>query len=146
MRKIILIILPFAFCLLPFATCSVPNLESGECQQARDPVKRFYSYHFGNDMKNSPENVKKLSEFLSADLQKQLENQPETATDYFTQTDDYPKAFRAGGCETIAPDRAGFGILLFWKDDTRSEQRKINVEVVKENEKWLVDKVSKAAE
>ena len=121
-------------------------MQSNECQQAVDPLKRFYSYHFGSDMKNSAGDLKDRAEFLSGNLQKQLENQPETATDYFTQTDDYPKAFRVGGCETVAPDRARFGILLFWRDDTRSEQRKINVEVVKENEKWLVDKVSKADE
>ncbi len=139
-------LLTFAFCLLNFTACSIPNLQSDECQQAVDPLKNFYSYHFGGDMKNSADDLKKRSEFLSGNLQKRLENQTNTAVDYFTQTDDYPKAFRVGGCETVAPDRAKFGILLFWKSENRSEQRKINVEVVKENEKWLVDKVSKADE
>jgi hypothetical protein len=34
-----------------------------------------------------------------------------------------------------------FQVVLFWKDDTRSEQREIKVETVKRNDKWLIDKV-----
>ena len=33
-------------------------------------------------------------------------------------------------------------ILLFWKDDARSEQREIKVEAVKQNDKWLINNIS----
>ena len=79
--------------------------------------------------------------FLSGDLMRQLSAQTETATDYFTATEDYPKAFRIGECETVAPNRAVFQIVMFWKDDTRNEQREIKVEAVKENDKWLVNRI-----
>src|SRR6185369_10674358 len=52
----------FYFLLFTFAfwltACSVPNLEQPECTDSRLTVKEFYSYHFGNDMKFSQENLK----------------------------------------------------------------------------------------
>jgi len=72
-----------------------------------------------------------------------LSNQPESAADYFTATDDYPKAFRVGVCKIIEPEkRVNFQILLFWKDDNRNEQREMNVEIVNEKDEWLVNKVA----
>lgn len=128
----------FAFCL---CVCCVPVLEKPECAEARNAVREFYSFHFAGDLKPSAENLKQNEKFLSNNLKKQLERQPETATDYFTQTDDYPKTFRVGECEIISPQKAVLGVLLFWKTETRSEQREIKVETVKENDQWLIDKV-----
>ena len=145
MRKLVLI-LPFALCLFAFSACSIPNLESGECQQAREPLKRLYSFHFGNEMQPSEKYYEDRKEYLTPSFGNFVSKQITDKRDLFTLEEDYPKAFRVGVCETIAPDRTRFGVLLFWKDDTRSEQRKINVEMVKENEKWLLDKVERAAE
>ncbi|MGI8787073.1 MAG: DUF3828 domain-containing protein [Pyrinomonadaceae bacterium] len=131
-----------AFLLLAFAACSIPNLEKPECKEARDTLKEFYSFHFGGDMKPSKENLQPQEKFLTEELKRDLAAQPVGATDYFTQTDDYPKAFRVGGCEIISPTKTVFEVVLFWKSETRSEQREIKVEAVKENEKWLVNKVS----
>ncbi len=145
MRKIILIILPFAFCLFTFS-CSIPNLESNECQQARDPLKRFYSYHFGSEMQPSEKYYETRREYLTASFGNFVSKKITDKRDFFTLEQDYPKAFRVGGCETIEPNRVKFEVLLFWKDDTRSEQKKISVEMIKEDEKWLIDGVSRAAE
>ncbi len=122
-------------------SCSIPNLEKPECVGSRETVKQFYSFHFGNELKPNLENLKKSENLLTQRLFEELNNQNETANDYFTQTDDYPKAFRVGGCEVVSQNKTVFEILLFWKDDTRNEQREIKVETVKENEKWLIDKV-----
>lgn len=138
------LILASTFLLL--TNCSVPSLESEECRQARDTVKRFYSYHFASDMKTAAADLENRAEFLSADLKKNLEDRANSPTDYFTQTDDYPKAFRVGTCENISQERVNFGVLLFWKDDTRNEQRKMNVEAVNQGGKWAIDKVAPAAE
>jgi Protein of unknown function (DUF3828) len=120
---------------------SVPNLEQSECTQARNRVKEFYSYHFGNNMKPSGENLRQREKFLTADLNRQLQQQNDTARDYFTQTDDYPKAFRVGACEVISPEKVVLEVLLFWKDDVRSQQHGIKVEAVKEDNNWLINKV-----
>ena len=123
-------------------SCSVPVLESPECIEARNTVKEFYSYHFDADMKPSAENLKQRQRFLSPELITRLSTLGETQKDYFTGTSDYPKAFRIGGCEAVSPQkRTVFGVLLFWKTDSREEQREIKVEAVKENDRWLIDKV-----
>jgi hypothetical protein len=135
------LLLPFAFCLFIFA-CSIPNLEKPECTEARDAVREFYSFHIGNDIKPSAENLKLREKFLSKKLLETLSVSKETEKDYFTATPDYPRAFRVGSCEVVSPDKTVLGVLLFWRDDTRSEQREVKVEAVRENEKWVIDKVS----
>jgi hypothetical protein len=134
----------FTFCLLlsAFAACSIPNLEKPECTAARQTVKEFYSFHFGGEMKPSKENLQKREKFLSDELKRALAA-PETgtATDYFTRTDDYPKAFRIGECAAANENRVVFQVVLFWKDDARSEQREVRVEAVKQNGKWLINSV-----
>jgi hypothetical protein len=126
----------------PFSIgCSIPNLEKPECAAARQTVREFYSYHFGNDMKPSEENLRQREKFLTARLKQNLAAQSDGKKDYFTETDDYPKAFRVGSCEAASTDKTVFEVVLFWKDDTRSEQREIKVETVKQNDKWLINKV-----
>ncbi len=136
--KVILCLSLSAFCLL---SCSIPNLEKPECTDARQTVKEFYSYHFGNDMKPSKENLKEREKFLSADLKQTLAAQPETTTDYFTATDDYPKAFRIGECAVTNENITVFQIVLFWKSDTRSQQSEVKAELIKQNDKWLVNRI-----
>lgn len=135
------------FCLLLTACCSlncgsVPNLEAAECTESRGVVKEFYSYHFGNEMRFSQENLKQREKFLTPEFYKSLQQGVQTDADVLTTNNtDFPKAFRVGKCEVAAPDKTNFEVLLFWRDDTRTEQRAINVEVVKQGDKWLVNKI-----
>lgn len=139
-RKVIFsFLLLGVFCLL--TNCSQPVLESSECIASRDSVKRFYSFHFGNDMKTSAKNLEKREKYLSNELKDKLANKTETAKDYYTQTADYPKAFRVGKCEISDKNRTKFEILLFWRTEEKNIQREIDVEAVKENNKWLINKV-----
>jgi len=132
----------FAFCFSLFASaCSVPNLEKPECIAARQTVREFYSYHFGNQMKPSKENLREREKFLSDELNRELSAQPETEKDYFTATNDYPKAFRIGECQAIADNKTVFQVVFFWKDDVRNEQREIKVEAIKETGKWLINRI-----
>lgn len=131
----------FVVLVLFAASCSVPNLEDPVCSESRTAVRQFYSFHFGNDMHPSPENLKQREKFLTAGLIKTISASNETKVDYFTGTGDYPKAFRLGTCKVVSPAQTEFQVLLFWRDDTRSEQKEVTVEAVKENDKWLVDKV-----
>ena len=124
------------------SSCRVPNLEKPQCTAARDSVKRFYSYHFGTDMRPSPENLKARQDFLTSELIKSLSLSNETARDYFTATDSYPKAFRVGECKSDADNRVTLQIILLWRDDTRSEQKEVHVETTRVGDKWLINKVS----
>lgn len=132
-------LLPFAFSL--FAACSVPNFESAECTASRGVVREFYSYHFGGEMRFSAENLKTREKFLTPEFVQSLRNL-QTENDVFTTSNtDYPKAFRVGGCQTVEPSKTSIEVLLFWKTDERTEQKAINVEVVKQADKWLVNKI-----
>lgn len=131
----------FSIFHFPFSiACSVPNLEKPECAAARQTVKEFYSLHFGNDMQPSEEYLKKRERFLTADWKFFVSKNLRLKHDYFTLTEDYPKAFRVGECEAIAPDKTVFQVVFFWKDDTRDEQRETRVEMIKENDQWLINR------
>ncbi len=126
-----------AFCLL---SCSIPNLEKPECTEARLTIKEFYSLHFGNEMKPSEEYLVKREKYLTDNMKFFISKNLRDKHDYFTLTEDYPKAFRIGECEVIESNKTVFQVVFFWKDDTRSEQREARVEVIKENGKWLINK------
>jgi hypothetical protein len=139
-QNLILTVCIFNFALF-FSSCSVPNLEKPECTEARQTMKDFYSFHFGNEMQFTPENLRQRERFLSVDLTKNLQAVP-VATDPFTLTNDAPKAFRIGACEVIEPGKkANFEVLLFWRRNDQNEQREIRVETIKENDKWLINKI-----
>jgi hypothetical protein len=146
-RVLVSCLLLFTFSLLP--ACSIPNLEEQDCREARDRIREFYSFHFGNDMNLSEENIKLREKFLTARLRADILNDaitlPVKTTEYFTAapTDDLPKAFRIGECKVIQPGmEVQFDVLLFWKDDTRTEQKHVLTSLKKENENWLIDSVS----
>ncbi len=138
-RFSVLCLLAFVFCL---ASCgSVPNLEEPQCTASRLTVKEFYSYHFGNDMKFSQENLKPLEKFLTPEYFKSLQNVT-TENDIFTTNNlDFPKTFRVGKCTIVEPAKTNMEVVLFWRDDKRSEQKVITAEVVKQNDKWLINKI-----
>jgi hypothetical protein len=133
-------------CLLLTAFCSlncgsIPNLEVPECTEARGTVKEFYSYHFGNEMRFSQDNLRQREKFLTPEYIKSLQN-VQTENDVFTTNNtDFPKAFRVGKCEVVDPAKTNIEILLFWKTDTRTEQKAIKTEVVREGDKWLINRI-----
>ena len=129
-------------CALFISSCSIPSLEKPECTAGRDVVKRFYSFHFGHDMSPSPENLKAREPFLTDDLINLLSGFGDVKKDYFTATEDYPKAFRVGECTVDSTDRATLQVVLLWRDDNRSEQKEVRVETVQTSGKWLIGKVS----
>ena len=131
----------FTFYFLLATACSIPNLEAPECTESRGVVKELYSYHFGNEMRFSQENLRQREKFLTPELYKNLQKSPADADVFTTNNTDFPKAFRVGKCEVAEPTKTNFEVLLFWKTDTRSEQKAINVEVVKQGDKWLVNKI-----
>ena len=105
-------------------------------------VKSFYSFHLGNEIRPSENTLEKRAKYLSANLIQTLKKQAKTDFDYFSQTNDYPKASRVGACKTISKTRASFGVLLFWRKSDKNIQREIKVEAVKEKDQWLIDKAS----
>ena len=127
--------------LFPLLACSIPNLEEPECTAARGEVKEFYSYHFGNEMRFSAENLAPREKFLTPEFAGGLRGQEIDGDPFTTGNTDYPKAFRIGACKVVDPAKTDVEILLFWRDDVRNEQREIHAEVVKRGDAWLIDKI-----
>jgi hypothetical protein len=119
----------------------MPTIERQECISSRENVKHFYSFHFGNEMVFSPSNLKARERFLTKQFASWLATRTGAGDPFTTGTEDLPKAFRIGECKVRSTDRTSLQVLLFWKDDARTEQREIFVEAVKEEDYWLVDKV-----
>lgn len=132
----------FILCL-GLSRCSIPSLESPDCAAARDGVKQFYSFHFGNDMHPSKENLKARQKYLTPELFRSLDAATETPTDYFTESDVPPKTFKIAKCTLNGSDNANVEVQLYWRDDTHTEQKEVQVKAVKNGDTWLVDNVSK---
>ena len=131
--------------LVAFGTtaCSIPSLESPACTESKNAVREFYYYHFGNDMKFSAVGLKHREKFLTVAFAKAVAGSPEGTDPFTTASDDIPKAFRVGDCREISPERTESSVLLFWRNDDRTEQREIKVEAVDKNDTWLVDTISR---
>lgn len=122
--------------------CSVPNLETPACVESRDIVREFYSFHFGNGLAFSPESLKQRERFLTLGLSSRLATQPEGADPFTTGTTDFPKAFRVGECTELSEGQTAFQVLLFWRDDNRTEQKTIHVQALESADKWLINNVN----
>jgi hypothetical protein len=135
----------FGFCLLLSAfcqlNCGLPNLESPECADAREAAREFYSFHYANDIAMSPDNLKLREKYLTPELYQELTgNRPQK--DYFTDSDTPPKAFKVAGCRITNPNQADIGVHLFWKpNEPTTIQREANVEVIRQRDRWLINKV-----
>jgi len=117
-------------------------LEGAECSEARDAVRQFYSFHFGNDMRPSPENLKMRERFLTPELASELKYAPPSARDYFTATEQAPKTFKIGTCEASDPTHTRFQVQLYWRDDIETVQKEVHAEAVKTGDAWLINKVT----
>ena len=128
---------------LAATACSIPNLATPECAEAKPAVREFYSFHFGNDMTYTKENLAAREKFITPRFRDEIAARQITAGDPFTvNNDDLPRAFRVGECRTISADRVSFDVLVFWKDDARTDQKTVRIEAQKVGDDWLIDKVS----
>lgn len=125
------------------AACSIPTLESPACTESKNAVREFYSYHFGNEMKFSAQGLKQRAKFLTPEFAEAVGGSPENTDPFTTGTDDLPKAFRVGECKEISPEKTQISMLIFWRDETRTEQREIKIEAIDKNDSWLVNNISK---
>ena len=142
----ILLGLCIVHCALCIAACSIPVLEAPQCTDASLAVKQLYSYHFGNDMTPSAENLKARQKYLTGDLYESLAAKQSGKMDYFTKSDEYPKTFKIGKCDLKDPDHVDLQVQLYWVQERGSKidttQREVQVDAVKQGDHWLIDSVS----
>lgn len=138
LRSLILAVAAFVF-----AGCSMPSLETPACTESKNAVREFYSFHFGNEMRFSAQGLKNREKFLTPEFAATVRNSAENIDPFTTGTDDLPKAFRVGECKEISPEKTQVSVLLFWRDESRTEQREIKVEAIDKNDSWLVNNISR---
>lgn len=133
------------FCILNlsflFSNCRLYSLEAIECTEARLAAKQFYSFHFGNEMRPSAENLRSREKFLTPRYFAALSASKEDLLDQFTLTEEYPKTFKIGECKSENATNADLQIQLYWRDDFTTVQQEVVANMVKENGKWLLDGV-----
>ncbi|MGB4990208.1 MAG: hypothetical protein WBO10_13285 [Pyrinomonadaceae bacterium] len=121
--------------------CGIPNLESPACSEARVAAKQFYSFHFGNEMRPSAENLKARERFLTQAFYESLAAANESKTDIFTASEDPPTTFKIGECKVIDKTKTDIQVQIYWRDDAQTVQKEVHVETVKTGEDWLINKV-----
>ena len=89
----------------------------------------------------SAENLELRKKFLTPELSQKLASSPEGSDPFTIGKGELPRAFRVGECTVVSPTETEFQVLLFWRDETRTEQREITVGAAKQNDKWLIEKV-----
>jgi hypothetical protein len=124
------------------ASCSIPNLQPEECTEARPAVREFFSFHFGNEMSFSQEGLALRERFLTPRFTAELKTRMGTADPFTVNSDDVPRAFRVGQCVSPDPAHTVFDVLVFWRDNQRTDQRTIRVEAAKTGDAWLIDRVN----
>ncbi len=131
-------ILNFSFLIY---SCRLYSLEPLECTEARVVAKQFYSFHFGNEMRPSLENLRSRERFLTPRFFSALTASGEGSLDQFTLTENYPKSFKIGECRADTATNVDLQIQLYWKDDYTTVQQEVVANMVKEGGKWLLDGV-----
>lgn len=124
-------------------TGSIPNLDQPECAESRDVVKKFYSIHFDGEMRFSKENLRAKARFLTPEFLKSIEDL-RTENDLFTSdSTDFPRAFRLGACRVIDSRKTLIEVLIFWRTTDESRQQSIMAEVIKQNDVWLINRITR---
>jgi hypothetical protein len=93
-------------------------------------------------MHPSIDSLEARRQFLTAGLFRSLSEGVAGETDYFTASEQYPKAFRVGKCDLKNAGSADVQVLLFWRNDERNEQKELAVSTIRKEGAWLIDKVS----
>ncbi|MFN2500995.1 MAG: hypothetical protein ABR530_03165 [Pyrinomonadaceae bacterium] len=136
--------LGLALIAVPLIGCTLPVLEKAECAAAREVVKRFYSFHFANETSLSADTLETREPFLTPNLIASLRQSiaPDQNTDYFTPPGDRPTSFRVSGCTSTSDDSVLVRVILLWKNDVESRQSEVQVEAVKAEKAWRINKVT----
>jgi hypothetical protein len=132
------------FCILHSAlcigSCSLPSLESGECSQARDTVKQFYSWYLGTETGEKDKHPEIFNKYVSSEFL--VGHGKSSGNDPYFLSPTFPKTFKIGVCKQIDAQKVDMQVQLYWRDDAKTVQKEVHVETVKASDKWLINKIS----
>lgn len=125
------------------SSISVPSLEDPSCTKARETARSFYSLHFGGDLKPTAESLKARATGLTEEFGARLQAENPQKVDPFTLTEDYPRAFKLGGCEAKTDGSVVLEVQLFWRDEKVTKQESVNATMIERNGRWLIEGVER---
>jgi len=131
----ILCISHFAFCI---AACSIPSLESQQCAEARDSVKDFYSWYLGTDAKTRTQQQTTYDRFIAPGFQTSATDD----LDPFFLSPTMPTTFKIGKCDVDNDSRVSIQVQLYWRYESKTDQKEVYAEVARSGDKWLIEKVA----
>lgn len=137
LRSIISFIIFFSVFAL---SCSLPSLESANCSNARESVRRFYSFHLGNDTAFTPETLEKRRGFLTSSFFVSL-SMSQLSGDPFTRSETPPKTFKIADCKENQNGTAEIRVQVYWKDDLSTVQSEFFVAAKSIDGNWLIDRI-----
>jgi hypothetical protein len=121
------------------SSISLPSLEDPACTEARESARSFYSVHFGGDLKPTEESLKARSAALTGAFASRLRAENPQRIDPFTLTEDYPRAFKFGGCEARKDGAVELEVQLLWRDQNVTKQESVYAIMTKNDGRWLID-------
>ena len=141
----------FAPLLGLLSLCATTAAAAQSDEQAAAPattVTTLYTHHFAHDMAFTPAGISERSAWLAPDLVASCrayfakptppDEVPEINGDPFTDSQEYPTAFRVGQAE-LHGDRAVVPVVLSWPGGTT---RTVKVGVARIGDAWLVSDVA----
>ena len=146
MKRSLHICTTVVFIALWTAACSsisIPSLEDPSCTEARDFARSFYSTHLDSEMKPSADSLEAKSAGLTASFSEKIRTQSHGEKDPFTLTENYPRAFKLGGCKSQEDGSVSLEVQLLWRDKDVSRQESINAILRKDDGRWLIDDISR---
>ena len=148
-----------AMLMMPVEIVLPQSSASADLTDPSAVVKSFYRFHLTHNMNFTRPNVVRRQPWLSSTLYKLLlnefvrENQyskshpheefvPYMEGDPFTGSQEYPNSFRLGSA-LVTGYSADVKLTLLWgtKGKKSQDQRNVDVELVKQNGKWLIDNI-----
>ena len=135
------------FGLLACCATAVAAGPGGSTASPADVVSALYRHHLAHDMAFTPAGIAERSRWLTPDLvalcrawfarPTSPDEVPDIDGDPFTDSQEYPTAFRLGAVEQDG-DRATVPVILSWPEGAA---RTVRVRVARSGDAWLVSDV-----
>jgi hypothetical protein len=101
-------------------------------------VKDFYSWYLGTDAKTRAQQETTYDRFIASDFQTSVSDD----LDPFFLSPTTPTTFKIGKCDVDSETRVSIQVQLYWRYESKTDQKEVYAEVFRTGDKWLIYKVA----
>ena len=113
-------------------------METQQCAEARDSVKEFYSWYLGTEAAQRAKQPDVFKKFISSGSSL---NTAGGENDPFFNSATPPTTFKIGKCEMVDPTHTNIQVQLYWREESKTEQKEVYADTVKSGDRWQIDKI-----